>query len=51
MFTEVPAFLLYCIVPWRKLFLSEQKLQQTELCKAWNRSHIVHLEIVLQHWI
>lgn len=31
MFTELPAFLLYCIVPWRKLFLSEQKLQQTEL--------------------
>lgn len=31
MFTEVPAFLLCCIVPWRKLFLSEQKLQQIEL--------------------
>lgn len=31
MFTEVPAFLLYCIVPWRKLFLREQKVQQTEL--------------------
>lgn len=40
MFTEVPAFLLYCIVPWKELFLSEQKVQQTELDLKRETDHI-----------
>lgn len=42
MFTEIPAYLWYHIVPWRKLFLGEQKQQQTELDLQSETEHVQH---------
>jgi len=43
MFTDIPAYVRYYFVPWRKLFLGEQKQQQTELDLKPETEHVQHI--------